>query len=91
MVNVRILYSSTLTLYNPLTTGPNFILFFNWHFKYQFLKMLKIKRDINQQDFKIVDLHFVKFEYFSLTWCEDTISTGWKLKLNNLAVKGLKR
>ena len=23
--------------------------------------MLKIKRDINQQDFKIVDLHFVNF------------------------------
>ena len=30
--------------------------------------MLKIKRNINQQYFKIVDLHFVKSEYFSLTW-----------------------
>ena len=25
--------------------------------------MLKIKRDINQQDFKIGHLHFVKFEF----------------------------
>ena len=30
--------------------------------------MLKIKCDINQQDLKRVDLHFVKFEQFSLTW-----------------------
>ena len=26
--------------------------------------MVMIKRYINQQDFKIVDLHFVKSEYF---------------------------
>ena len=26
--------------------------------KYQLFNMLKIKRDINQQDFKIIDLHF---------------------------------
>ena len=26
--------------------------------------MIKIKRDINQKDLKIVDLHFVKSEYF---------------------------
>ena len=30
--------------------------------------MVKIKRWINQQDLKIVDIHFVKSEYFSLTW-----------------------
>ena len=36
--------------------------------------MLKLKCDINQQDLKRVDLHFVKSEQFSL---------------NNLAVKGL--
>ena len=30
--------------------------------------MLKIKWDINQQDLKTVDLHFVKSEIFSLTW-----------------------
>ena len=29
--------------------------------------MLKAKRDINQQDVKIVDLHFVNSEYFLLT------------------------
>ena len=35
------------------------------HFKYhQLLNMLRIKRDINQEDFKIIDLHFVKSEYF---------------------------
>ena len=57
--------------------------------------MLKIKYDINQQYLKTVDLHFFKSEYFSLTWScgsrqRDTISSGWKFKLNNLAVKGLK-
>ena len=57
--------------------------------------MLKVKCDINQQDLKRVDLHFVKSEIFSLNWScgsrqRDTTSSGWKLKLNNLAVKGLK-
>ena len=56
--------------------------------------MLMIKRDINQQDFKIVDLHFVKSEFFLLTWYygsrqRDTTSIGWKFQLNNLAVIGL--
>ena len=42
--------------------------------------------DTNQQYFKIADLHFVKSEWFSLTWsCEsrqrDTISRGWKFRL----------
>ena len=55
--------------------------------------MLKTKRDINQQDFKIIDLHFVK----SLSWScwsrhmrhGDTTTNGWKLQLNNLAVEKL--
>ena len=56
--------------------------------------MLKIKCDINQQYLKTVDLHFVKSELFSLTWScgsrqRDTTSSGWKFRLNNLAVKGL--
>ena len=56
--------------------------------------MLKIKCDINQQYLNRVDLHFVKSEWFSLTWScgsrqRDTTSSGWKFKLNNLAVKGL--
>ena len=29
--------------------------------------MLEIKRYLNQQDFKIVDLHYVKSKYFLLT------------------------
>ena len=57
--------------------------------------MLKIKCDINQQDLKRVDLHFVKSDKFLLTWScgsrqRDTTSSGWKFKLNNLAVKRLK-
>ena len=36
--------------------------FFHYHIKYQLSSMLKIKRDMNQQDFKIVDLHFVKYQ-----------------------------
>ena len=56
--------------------------------------MLKIKRDINGQDFKIVDLLFVKSDEFSLTWScgsrqRDTILSEWKFQLNNLAFKGL--
>ena len=35
---------------------------FYYHIKYQLLNMLKIKRDINQQDVKIVYFHFVKSE-----------------------------
>ena len=53
--------------------------------------MLKIKRDINQQDSKIVNLHFVKSQLFLLTWsCKsrqrDTASSDWKFKLNNFIV-----
>ena len=33
---------------------------FYQHITYQFLNLLKIKRYINQQDYKFVDLHFVK-------------------------------
>ena len=58
--------------------------------------MLKIKCDINQQYLKTVDLHFVKSEWFSLTWScgsrqRDTTLSEWKFRLNNLAVKGLNK
>ena len=36
--------------------------FFYQHLKYHILNMFKIKGDINQQDLKRVDLHFVKSE-----------------------------
>ena len=54
--------------------------------------MLKIKCDIDQQYLKTVDLYCVKSEQFSLPWsCGsrqlDTTSSGWKCRLNNLAVK----
>ena len=83
---------------NPLTAGAAYIRVFNFykHINYHILNMLKIKCDINQQDLKRADLHFVKSEWFSLTWScgsrkRDTTSSGWKFKLNNLAVKGLKQ
>ena len=38
------------------------------------MNMLKIKCDINQQDFKIVDRHFAKSEYFSLTKVVERVS-----------------
>ena len=49
---------------NPLTAGAAYIRVFilYWHIKYQLLKMLKIKCDINQQNLKTDDLHFVKSE-----------------------------
>ena len=41
----------------------DYIRFFHLHIiKYYLLDMLKIKRDINQQDLKMVDFHFVPFE-----------------------------
>ena len=56
--------------------------------------LIMIKPDINQQDLKIVDRHFVKSGYFSLTWScgsrqRDTTSSGWKWQLNNLAATRL--
>ena len=56
--------------------------------------MLNVKSDINQQDFKIVDLNCVKSEFSALTWsCEsrqrDTTSSGKKFKLNNVLVQGI--
>ena len=55
--------------FNPLTAGIAYIRVFIFykHIKYHISNMLKIKCDINQQDLKRVDLHFVKSEYFSLT------------------------
>ena len=51
--------------------------------------MLNIKSDINQQDFKIVNLYFVESESFSPTWsCEsrqrETTSNVWKFQLKYL-------
>ena len=46
---------------NPLTAGHNYIRF-TFQFKCQFLNVLKIKRDINQQHLKKVDLKFVTYE-----------------------------
>ena len=50
--------------FNPLTAGAAYIRVFicYYHIKYHILIMLKIKCDINQQDLKKVDLHFVKSE-----------------------------
>ena len=47
-----------------LTAGAEYIrvLIFYYLIKYHLLNIVKIKYDINQQDLKRVDLHFVKFE-----------------------------
>ena len=52
------------TSLNPLTAGAAYIqvFIFYQHIKYHRLNMLKISCDINQQDLKTVDLHFVKSE-----------------------------
>ena len=52
------------TKFNPLTAGAAYIrvFIFHQHIKYDILNMLRIKCDINQQDLKRVDLHFVKSE-----------------------------
>ena len=51
-------------LFNPLTAGAAKIRVFIFyeHIMYHILNMVKIKCDINQQDLKIFDLHFVKSE-----------------------------
>ena len=51
-------------LFNPLTAGAAYIRVFIFisTLSTTCLDMLKIKCDINQQDLKRVDLHFVKFE-----------------------------
>ena len=50
-----------LTILNPLTAGAAYIRVFVFY-QHHIFNMLKIKCDINQQDLKRVDLHFVKSE-----------------------------
>ena len=61
---IRVRLESRLIIFNPLTAGAAYIRVFVFylHIKYHILKMLRIKCDINQQDLKRVDLHFVKSE-----------------------------
>ena len=53
-------------LFNPLTAGVVYIRFFTFFIStlhnYHLLNLLKIKSDINLQDLKFVNLHFVKSE-----------------------------
>ena len=55
---------SSAAIFNPLTAGAAYIrvLIFYKHIQYHILNMLKIKCDINQQNLKRFDLHFVKTE-----------------------------
>ena len=81
-------------LYFVEPINRRFIYILYCHFKSQILNMVKAKRDINQQNWKIVDLHFIKSELFSLTWSHgsrqrDMTSSEWKFQLQNLAVKVL--
>ena len=56
--------TSNVVSINPLTASAAYIrvFIFYWHIRYHNLNMLKMKCDINQQDLKRVDLHFVKSE-----------------------------
>ena len=57
-------YTLPALWFNPLTTGHDYIRFliFYLKIKYQRLNVLKIERNINQQEFKMIPLHFVKAE-----------------------------
>ena len=46
-----------------MTAGTNYIQFF-FFFKYHLLNTLQIKHGINQQDLKIINLHFIKYDFF---------------------------
>ena len=57
------IYDNDGKLFKPLNAGHKYTRFLSlyWHIECQLLNiMLKIKRDINQRDVKIVNLHFVK-------------------------------
>ena len=55
---------SPTRLINHLTVGPDYIriVIFYQHIKYQLFNMVKLKHDINQQDFKTVGFRFVQSE-----------------------------
>ena len=62
--NLKLMENTSRVIFiNPLATGPEYISFFFIFYqpiKYRLFNMLKIKRDINQQDCKIFDLNYVK-------------------------------
>ena len=62
--------------FNRLTAGAAYIrvIIFYSHIKYHILNMFKIKCDINQQDLKRADLHFVKSELFHSLEVVDRVS-----------------
>ena len=58
-------HESTCIIFHPITAAAAYIqvfIFISTLIEYHILNMLKIKYDINQQDLKRVDLHFVKSE-----------------------------
>ena len=68
-----------LNLYNRRYRSYSFFLHFYLHITYQILNLLKLKREIDGQDYWIVDLHFVKSAYTS----SETIIIKLKLCLKN--------
>ena len=83
---------------SPLTAGVAYIrvfIFYN-HIKYHILNMLKIKCDINLQDFKTVDLHcfqkWIIFIHLKLWIASARHNFKWvKIQIDNLAVTGLRQ
>ena len=56
------------TIVSMLILQPSVpILFLHLHLLSSFKHIKIIKRDINRQDFQMVDLHVVQYEYLSLT------------------------
>ena len=55
-------YTKRLTLKHRVQIIFRFFNIFSQYIACQLLNMMKIKRDTNQQDLKIEDLHFVKSE-----------------------------
>ena len=61
---------------NPLTAGAAYIRVFIFYqsIKYHILNMVKIKCDVNQQDLKRVDFHFVYLNNFHSLEVVDRVS-----------------
>ena len=57
-------FFNNLYYFLQITSACDYIIFsiFYYHFKCHILNMVNVTRDINQQDLKIVDLHFAKSE-----------------------------
>ena len=81
-------YELIILAFSPLTVAHDYIfIYFFKHTKYQISNMLKRKCDNNQQDFKIVDLHFVKSNFHSLAVVNGVSET--QLQVGEISIRKL--